>query len=139
MSDQGTFERIEDSSEQRMFGPRAVLVCGLTAEEQETMAALLASFDDLPLSVAGPDDLDRPVGDLLSRPSGTGVGQDSTLARAIILSGLMHRELHEIMQAYKKTALSRPLWAALTPTSKAWPLKDLLAELNAERTALDKR
>jgi len=139
MSDQGTFERIEDSSEQKMFGRRAVLVCGLTAQEQRALEPLIGPFDDLGLSVAGHGDLDRLVGDLLSRTPGTGVGQDSTLPRAIIVSGLMHRELHEIMQAYKKTQLPRPLWAALTATSTTWPLKELLAELNAERTAMDKR
>jgi hypothetical protein len=43
------------------------------------------------------------------------------------------------MSGCRKAKMQQALWATLTPTSTDWTLKDLLAELDAERQALAKR
>ncbi|WP_167320864.1 DUF3783 domain-containing protein [Desulfosudis oleivorans] len=80
------------------------------------------------------------LGDLVNRPDQSGRGGDSPgLARAIVLSGITEAELHRILTAYRESGLPRPLWATLTPTSENWPLSELLAELDAERRAMENR
>ncbi|MDY6832803.1 MAG: DUF3783 domain-containing protein [Thermodesulfobacteriota bacterium] len=120
-----------------MYGPRAVLICGYAATEQP---ALLEVFDAIkaPLIFATRDDGATTLRDLLARPDQPGQGGDfAGLARAIVLSGITEAELHRILAAYRESGLPRPLWATLTPTSENWPLSDLLAELNAERRAME--
>ena len=82
---------------------------------------------------------DSLISDLLTLPNGSGFGESSQLPRAIVVSGLTERELIGLMTVCRKTGMKGALWATLTPTSETWTLRDLLAELAAEREALDRR
>lgn len=137
MSGQG-FSKVGQSARKRLYGPRALLVCGYAAAEQEAFAAMLQRFrlDDIPLVFAAAAEADALVGQLLTLPTGHGRGQDSPLPRAVVLSGVTEKELSTIMAAWKHLGLPPQNWATLTPTSETWPLLDLLAELDAERLAL---
>ncbi|MBU1041995.1 MAG: DUF3783 domain-containing protein [Proteobacteria bacterium] len=132
------FSKITNSAKKRLYGPRGCLVCGYTAAEQETLLALIArwNFLDLPALFASGADMDRPVGELLAENAGYGLGQDSPLPRAIILSGVTEKELNTFMAAWKHLSLPPQNWATLTPTSEGWALIDLLTELDLERVAL---
>ena len=66
----------------------------------------------------------------------TGQGQDNPLLRAVLLSGVAEKELNTFLAAWKHLSLPRQNWATLTPTSEAWALIGLLAELDLERVAL---
>ncbi len=136
MSDDATFEPINRESSQRMFGPRAILLCGFTSNEQDRIAKILEDFESLPFSVACEGDEKQPVGDLLTRPHETGLGDQTDLPRLVLLSGLTQQELHLVMGAFRESDLPRPMWAALTPTSATWTLEALLEELDAERRAM---
>ena len=72
-------------------------------------------------------------------PPGAGRGESSTLPRAIIVAGITERQLQTLMAVCRKTGMKQALWATLTPTSETWLLKQLLAELTAERKALHKK
>ena len=76
---------------------------------------------------------------LLELPDGTGCGHDSTLSRAVIVSGITENQLHSLMSVCRKSGMKQALWAALTPTSETWTLDGLLDELNKERKALSGR
>lgn len=132
------FSQIGSSAKKRLFGPRAMLVCGYTAAEQGLLLDMIERFRlaDLPAIFATADDMDRPVGELLGVAAGHGRGQDSPLPRAVVLSGVTEKELTTIMAAWKHLGLPRQNWATLTPTSETWPLMDLLTELDLERLAL---
>jgi hypothetical protein len=132
------FSKIGSSAKKRLFGPRAVLVCGYTATEQALLLDMIERFRlaELPAIFAIGEDMDRPVGELLALASGHGRGQDSPLPRAVVLSGVTEKELTTFMAAWKHLGLPRQNWATLTPTSEAWPLMDLLTELDLERLAL---
>lgn len=141
MSHSSGFSKVGASAKKRLYGPRALLVCGYTAEEQVLFQDMLTRFHlaDIPVIFALGDAMDEHVGELLARPGGSGQGQDSPLPRAVILSGVTEKELSTIMAAWKHLGLPRQNWATLTPTSETWPLIDLLTELDLERAALAPR
>jgi len=133
---QGTFKKVGESTE-RMYGPRALLVCGFTVDEQQAFMALLSGLrlTDVPVVFAASADGAVPLKDLFLRPDQSGRGEAADFSRAVILSGVAENELHQILAAYRAGGLPRPLWATLTPYSEEWALSQLLEELNAERAA----
>ncbi len=137
MADDATFRPVERDSDEPMFGPRAVLACGLSAAEQARLTEVVRTYEGLSLVVAHEADREVLVGELLERAAGTGVGRDSSLPRLVLMSGLTQRELHDFMAGYRSAGLPRPLWAAATPTSVTWPLGELLSELERERAAVE--
>lgn len=132
------FSKVGASAKKRLYGPRAALVCGYAAAEQDLLLAMLERFhlSDLPAIFPTGEDAGRPVGELLALAPSHGRGQDSPLPRAIVLSGITEKELQTFMAAWKHLGLPRQNWATLTPTSEKWELMDLLAELDMERLAL---
>ncbi len=104
-----------------MHGPRGVLVCGYAPAEQEALLAMMEN---------------RGFGDAPAIFVDAGA---AGLALAELLSGLLEKELHAFMAAWKTLGLPSQLWACLTPTSETWTLKALLTELDHERQALAKR
>ncbi|WP_373498473.1 DUF3783 domain-containing protein [Desulfococcus sp.] len=139
MSD-GDFQAV-GTSDERMFGPRKIIVCGFSAEEQDTFGKMAAAVGmaDMPLVFAGEGEADDALGEIVDLPQGTGLGRASVLERAVILSGLTERELHAVMAGYRGMELPRTLWATLTESSVTWPLSELLKELAAERAAFLRR
>ncbi|HPY34214.1 MAG TPA: DUF3783 domain-containing protein [Smithellaceae bacterium] len=134
---QETFKKIGDSAEQ-MYGPRAILICGFTPFEQETVMSALDNIElaDVPVIVATVADAETRLGEMLTRPDQTGLGADSDTARAVVMSGITANELDNIISVYRSTGLPRPLWATLTPVSENWTLATLLEELKKERSAM---
>ncbi len=136
MSEEATFDPIDQESNERMFGPRAILLCGLSQREQTVVEGFARKFENLPITVAVEQDLSSTVGQLVKRADRIGFGQEADLPSLVLMSGLTEAQVHEFMALYKKADLSKPLWATLTPTSATWLLSDLLRELEAERRAM---
>ncbi len=137
MSDeQGSFVPVGET-EQRMFGPRGILLCGFTNEGQRALVGLWGEggLSGVPVFGAGMKDAAQTCLELLTR--GGGLGDDSELPRAIVVSGLLEQELHLVMRLYRQSGAPRPLWAALTEHSQDWRLGDLLGELQQEKLALE--
>jgi len=132
------FSKVGASAKKRLYGPRAVLVCGYAAAEQDVLLAMMERFrlTDIPAVFATGADMDAAVGALLTAAPGHGRGEDSPLPRAIVLSGVTEKELSTFMAAWKHLGLPQQNWATLTPTSEQWELMDLLTELDLERIAL---
>lgn len=139
MSD-GDFQAVGESDD-RMFGPRKIILCGFSVTEQEIFGMMTAAVGmaDMPLVFAGEGEAGAALGEIVDLPHGAGLGRASTLERAVILSGLTERELHAVMAGYRGMELPSPLWATLTENSIAWPLSALLRELAAEREAFLRR
>lgn len=140
MNDASTFSRVSRSS-QVLYGPRKLLICGLTPEGQaafdDVMAA--AAMQALPLIYARSTDLEIPMADILSHSANTGRDEPSRMPAAIIMSGISENELHQLIASYRKAGMPEPLWATLTPTSESWTLRQLLTELSAEQQAMKER
>ncbi len=135
---QGSFEKVGTSSE-RMYGPRKIALCGYTASEHKVFIQLPErnQLTPLPLVFAEEADLEKTLGEIMALPDKSGLGKDSHISRAVILSGITEEELHTIMKAYRGLGLPKPLWAVLTPVSENWTLSELLEELTAESKALN--
>jgi hypothetical protein len=125
------------TSDQRMFGPRKVIVCGFPASEQPHFLKVLeeGGMADIPVVFAAAESSGSPMGEIAELPAGTGIDRDSDLERAVILSGITEKELHALLRTYREAGLPAPLWATLTETSVEWPLSQLLRELASEREA----
>ncbi|MCU0595912.1 MAG: DUF3783 domain-containing protein [Desulfobacterota bacterium] len=133
----GEFQKIEDSDD-RMYGPKGILVCGYPPPEHRYFALFMdkAGFGDRPLIFPTNADLGKTLKDLLGLATGSGMGESADLPRALILSGFTQKELHRIMYAYRQAGLPAQLWATLTPVSESWLLADLLGELVKENESL---
>ncbi len=137
MNDTNTFSRVARSAN-RLYGPRALLVCGFTPEGQSALLDPIEAAGITPLSVvfAATEDLETDLRELFARDSGTGRDKPSRMPAAIIMAGISEAELHTLMERYRFAGMPWPLWATLTPTSETWTLRALLKELAAEQAAL---
>jgi len=140
MSKQGEFEKVSRSSTP-LYGERKLLVCGYPAAAHSELLAFLKyiGLDHIPVVFATDKDIDNPIADLMALPGRSGFGDDSTLKRAIILSGLTEKEVHTVIGGYRQAGGAEQLWAVLTPISEKWPLRELLEELEAEHKAMKER
>jgi len=140
MNDPAQFSRVTRSS-RPLYGPRRLLICGFTSEGQSALDNVIttSSIDKLPAIYAASADLEETLSSLMSRPANSGRGEPSRMPAAIIMAGITEKELHQLIASYREAGLPNPLWATLTPTSEGWRLRQLLKELSAEKTALEKQ
>lgn len=126
------------SSNAPFYGLRALILCGFSSNAQSKFASLLAmlGLKELPMIWVSADHSKEPVGDLFQHTNGFGAGDSSSLPRAIIVGGIMEKELQRLMVGCRKAGMKQALWATLTPTSEKWPLEQLIGELQAEHRAL---
>lgn len=136
MSD-GTFDKVTQS-DKPLYGPRKLLLCGFAAAMQANFAKVLEFTGLAGLDVVwmAADQADDEIGQLMELAPDTGTGTDSNLPRAIVVAGISENELHDLMNTCRASGMKSALWAVLTPVSEKWTLRQLLAELEAERTAL---
>ena len=139
MSD-AKFEKI-NPSDKALYGPRKLVLCGFAEDVRPKFEKVLemAGLLDIPRIWAGAGHEGLPLAEIMELPPET-IGSDpSALPRAIIVAGIMEKQLHELMSVCKQTGMKQALWAVLTPTSESWSLGQLLTELNAEREAMAKK
>jgi hypothetical protein len=137
----GTFSKVK-ATDDRMYGPRGLVVCGYPPEEHGPLDGFLERFGgaDLPVVFATKEIAAQTLGEILSLPNRSGKGEPSNLRRAMVLSGFTQKELHTLlMGAYRQGGLPDQLWATLTPISENWSLTDLLEELARESEAMKKQ
>mgnify|MGYP001024942442 FL=1 len=136
MSD-GKFEKIQESDE-RMYGPKAILVCGYPPSEHRFFAMFMdkAGYSDRPIIFPRTEDAEKTLKEVLCLTPGSGMGEPADMPRAVIMSGFTQNEVHRIMAAYRQAGLPSQMWATLTPVSENWLLADLLEELTKENEAL---
>ena len=135
--EQGEFRKVE-KSEERMYGPPGLLVCGYGVDEQKAFLSFLETigFENLPVIFVADADSQFPLGELLRREDKSGIGEPSTMDRAVILSGFTQAGLHQLISSYKQAGGPAQLWATLTPVSEGWTLGRLLEELAKEAEAM---
>ena len=133
----GEFQKIQESDE-RMYGPKGILVCGYPAPEHRFFVLFMekAGFSDRPIIFPTNADSGRTLKELLGMTAGSGMGEPADLPRAVIMSGFTQNEVHRIMYAYRQAGLPAQLWATLTPISENWLLSGLLKELVKEKECL---
>ena len=131
------FEKIA-SSNKRLYGESKILLCGFSAAAQPKLATVLTAggLTEVPTVWASGSHTEQLLGQLMQLPDRSGWGMDSDLPRAIIVAGIMEKELLNFMALCRQAGMRQALWATLTPASEQWTLKRLLTELIEERAAL---
>lgn len=139
MSDAG-FEKVLPSDE-RMYGPRMLLICGFPSDAQPNFVKFLEiiGLSDLPKIWVTEALAAILISDVLALADNAGWGESSGLPRAIIMCGLTQNELHLLISGSRQAGMKPPLWATLTPTSETWTVQDLLRELAAEHEAMKQK
>jgi hypothetical protein len=140
-----TFEKL-DPSEQPLYGPRRLILCGFDATARHNFEKLIRIAEIEPLDclwageAEGRLDLktlfEKPL-DESSEPGPT--PNEPVHPRSIIAGGLMQSEFHRLMNLSREVGMPATFWAVLTPISQTWTLNDLLRELAAERAAMAAR
>jgi hypothetical protein len=117
------FQKV-DQSDNLLYGPRKLLLCGFPADAQSKFMMLLKmiGLSEMPMVWVTEDQADIHVGELALLEDVAGSGNSSDLPRAIVMSGISQNELHILMAGCRKSGMQQPLWATLTPTSEAWPI-----------------
>ena len=140
MNHDGKFRKV-GKSEEKLYGPRKLIVCGYPDLDRRALLSLLEknNFNDLPVIFVTTQDLKKTISELLTLDDRSGQDEFSQMERALILSGFTQNELHRLMKAYRNSGLSTQLWATLTPISENWPVEKLLGELAAEAAAFKKQ
>lgn len=120
-----------------LYGPPKILFCGFGAPLQPKLLALMeaAGLTGVPAAFLHAQDLPLTLGDLFKKGDAEGLGEESSLPRAILVAGISQGQLKSFMAAARGSGM-KPLWAVLTETSERWRLKDLLEELGREREAM---
>ena len=133
------FQKVTQS-DNLLYGPRKLLLCGFPAGAQSKFIRLLKmiGLSEMPMVWVTEDQADNRLADLVQLEDGSGAGASSELPRAIIMSGISQMELHLLMSGCRKSGMRQPLWATLTPTSETWSIQNLLKELAAEHEAMKK-
>ncbi|RZB38145.1 MAG: hypothetical protein SRB2_00491 [Desulfobacteraceae bacterium Eth-SRB2] len=134
------FEKIKPS-DKLLYGPQKLLLCGFSTVAQSKFNAVLkmVGLSNIPKIWVSENQSRTVLSDLLKLPDGEGEGESSQLPRAIIVSGIMEKELISLMRVSKKTGMKNTLWATLTPTSENWTIQQLLVELLSERKAMQRK
>jgi hypothetical protein len=102
----GTFQKL-DKSTKRLFGPKALVICGYrTAEHKPLVNALeQIGFGDRPLIFVNDKDTRKTLKEVLSAKDRSGLGVSSDLPRAMIMSGFTQEEVHVLMSVYRQAEL----------------------------------
>lgn len=138
MSEEGTFQQVGES-EQAMYGPRVLLVCGYRVEEHPLFLNFVKNtLGEIPMVFVSTENKDKKLAELIAMPHETGSGETSELRRAVIMSGLTEAEFHRLINTYRSGKLPAQLWATLTPMSEKWTIAALLEELAEEQAEMRK-
>ena len=134
------FEKIKPS-DKPLYGPHKLLLCGFSAGAQSKFNTVIkmVGLSNVPKIWVTENQSHTVLSDLLKLPEGEGEGESSQLPRAIIVSGILEKELISLMRVCKKAGMKNALWATLTPTSENWAIQQLLAELLSERKAMQRK
>jgi hypothetical protein len=135
-----TFEKIT-TSDKPLYGPRKLLLCGFSSAAQSKFETVLdmVGLREAPKIWVLDDQGDMALSTLLQLPDNSGASVSSNLSRAIVVAGISQNELINLMTVCKKAGMMHALWATLTPVSENWTIQKLLAELAAERKAMNRK
>jgi hypothetical protein len=138
MNEQATFRHVGET-DKAMYGARAILVCGYPVEEQVLIVDFIEQvLGKIPAVFVSTVLKNKTLGELTTLPHNSGVGDNSDLRRAVIMSGLTEQEFHRLINAYRAGKLPAQLWATMTPLSEQWTIAALLEELAKEHTEMNR-
>jgi len=124
-----------------MYGTKRLLISGYAPEAQETLLAFLTrhGFGETPILFVTDETASLSLKEIITLPAMAGRGTETTLKKAVIMSGFTEKELHDLLGAFRSSPLPRPFFATLTPVSENWSHRKLLNELSKEADMMARR
>jgi hypothetical protein len=134
---QGAFKRI-DQDEGAPLGPLALLLCGFSLEESQTVSTFLETIDasEHRVVLCTEPMLAQPLGEALTTTEESPPVPPDQLPRVIVLSGMTGARVRIFLDRYASTELPRPIFATATPSNLNFTVRDLLIELLQEHRAM---
>lgn len=113
--------------------------CIIAYKQQENLAALerLADMFRIKLVIAEDNDADSPLG-YFAGINGYKKSPNPASAEkgCVIFSGFSGKQMDPVLAELRKSGVSIPLKAVLTPSNQGWSVKKLVSELEKERERL---
>ncbi|MBU1218826.1 DUF3783 domain-containing protein [Myxococcota bacterium] len=136
----GEFEKL-GTSEEKMHGPRCLMVTGFTREQRNYFLNLQenAGIDPAKVVFVGPESIKIKLEELVEKPNEWDLETDLEYPPVVIMSGLLESELHAFMKNYRSSNLPAPLFAVLTPISEKWSFEYLVKHLVREYMEMHKQ
>lgn len=135
--DDGKFAKIDQGDP--AYGPPALLLFGFTPDEKQDVKGLLDEIggDFMKIVQATSDMLDGTLWDAFGRVQvQTAQNLATDVPRMCFISGLTGEELMMLVDAFGKSKLQRPVFAALVPKNKDKLLRELIDEVMGDHRRL---
>lgn len=119
-------------------GPRALLICGYSEEERESMESYLSEIHigDLNMIPYRFDAMEQKVGDVLAGSSQGEIIGAEKLPPVMVWAGIGHDELDRALKGFQSTGLKRPIFATATIPNMDFTVKELLNHLLSEQKSM---
>lgn len=128
-----TFSRIDAARTERPEGRNCILVYGYGKHHTSAISeAAQAVGIDAVLSLET-HHLGVRIRDLLDGSVTQGSFEHEVAEPIVVMSALSDAEMNGFMDRFRTLGIPRPLFAAVTPTSRNWRFGDLALELGKER------
>ena len=134
---QGEFKRI-DKDEGAPLGPLALLLCGFSTDQAQTVSSFLGTVElaDHRVVLCTEPMLSKPLGEALTTTEDDPPVPPDQLPRVIVLSGMTGTQVRIFLDRFSSTQLPRPIFATVTPSNLGFTVRDLLIELLKEHRAM---
>jgi hypothetical protein len=133
-----SFKKINEKGE--LPGPRAVFISGYNEVSCQTVDTFLKNrgLTEIAVVPCREDVLDNTLGEILKDSSKAALFPPEKLPQVMLWSGITHQELDSILDGFKETELTRPIFATTTEHNLEFPLKTLLRHLLDDQKAMSR-
>lgn len=138
---QGEFKRIDPDQGPPPLGPLALLLCGYSSEESQTVSSFLKTLEasEHRVVLCTEPMLAQTLEQALTRTEEVPPVPPDKLPRVIVLSGMSGAQVRLFLDQYASTQLPRPIFATVTPSNLGFTVRDLLIDLLKEHRAMTKQ
>ena len=133
-----SFQKINKEDTQTQEGRECILIYGFGGKDYAKLKSYCAMMGLRDLVQVDKEMLDEKVKNILDGQITKIECQEPPADRAIVLNAFSGQRLHIFLGNFKKTGLTRPLMATVTPKSIEWTFLELITELQRERAAIAK-
>ncbi|MDA3846895.1 MAG: DUF3783 domain-containing protein [Vallitaleaceae bacterium] len=131
-----SFVEMKQNNNIRPEGTPCLLIHGFDAEQIIIIKGLAMTLDIIDVRVVETSMQDNCIQDIIDNNIKRNAMVKPISEQVIIFNDLSEHDIHKFIGDYKKTGISRPIYAAGTPTSRTWTFKAWLEELMEERAAI---
>lgn len=133
-----SFQKIDKEDTQTPQGRECILVYGFGGKDYAKLKSYCAMIGIRDIIQVEKDMLNEKVQNILDDTITKRECTEAPTDRAIVLNAFSGQRLHTFLGNFKRTGLTRPLMATVTPKSITWTFMALILELQKEREVIAK-